>query len=78
MPLPLVRANSTASARNADGYGGCAFAIVDSFHDTVVPSIRVSTGSTQVQFTSSVIGLFFHGRPTTIFFAVPLFIIYAV
>ncbi len=47
IPLPLVRANSTASARKVGGYGTCVFAIVDSFPGTVIPSIQVSTESTQ-------------------------------
>ena len=47
--MPLVRASSTASPRNAGGYGGCVFAIVDSFLEAVGPSIPVSTQRSQAQ-----------------------------
>ena len=41
--MPLVRTNSTSFTRNADGWGGCIFAILDSAPGIVIPTIRVST-----------------------------------
>ncbi len=46
MPLPLVRASSTVSARNADRWGGYVFAILDSVPGIVIPGSRVSTEPT--------------------------------